>query len=129
MEYTITTAARVAWGISAMRGASSSMVARAAAAVVRPATWVRAPARRFTAVCEVPPPAGMAPNRPPTALPRPVASSSRFGSGTGSPRPAKARAAAMVSVKLIRAMPSAPGQSCSIRPRLGAVNDGRPWGM
>jgi hypothetical protein len=52
IEYTITTADRVAWGISPISGASRTRVATAAAAVTRPATWVRAPAERFTAVWE-----------------------------------------------------------------------------
>ena len=41
---------------------------------------------------------------------------------------AKARPAAMVSVKLIRAMPSAPGQSAAARERSGRASLGRPAG-
>ena len=42
---------------------------------------------------------------------------------------AKARPAAIVSVKLINAMPSAPGKSCWTRPRLGRVIGGSDRGM
>ena len=77
----MTTAARVACGISPMNGASSSIVTSVAAAVTSAASCVRAPASRFTAVCEVPPPAGIAPRNAPPAFARPVASSSRFACG------------------------------------------------
>lgn len=128
-EYTITTAARVAWGSSPSSGASSSMVSAAIAAVTSDAVWERPPACRTTAVCEVPPPAGMAPNSAPPRLAAPVAISSRLASITGSSRPAKARPAAIVSVKLISAMPSAPGRSCSTSARSGSVSEGRPCGI
>jgi hypothetical protein len=45
----------------------------------RTANWERAPASRFTAVCVVPPPAGIEPNSAPPKLAKPVATSSRFG--------------------------------------------------
>ena len=111
-----------------MNGASSSIVSSVAAAVTSPASCVRAPARRFTAVCEVPPPAGIAPRNAPPAFARPVASSSRFACGVGSPLSANARPAAIVSVKLISAMPRAAGQSCAISARFGSVSDGSPVG-
>ena len=111
IEYTMTTAARVASGIIPMRGASSSIVTSVPAAATSSATCVRAPASRFTAVCVVPPPAGMAPRSAPPTFARPVASSSRFASGGGSPLSANARPAAIVSVKLMSAIPRAAGQS------------------
>ena len=58
---------------------------------------------------------------PPTAFARPVASSSRFGRSGGSSGLAKARAAAIVSVKLMSAMPSAAGQSRATSGRSGIV--------
>ena len=70
----MTTAARVACGISPMRGARKSIVSSAAAAVTSSASCVRAPARRLTAVCVVPPPAGIAPKTAPPAFASPVAS-------------------------------------------------------
>ena len=66
--------------------------------------------------------------RPPR-LAAPVATSSRFASIGGSPGRAKARPAAIVSVKLISAMPSAPGTSCWTSARSGSVSDGNPCGM
>ena len=74
-EYTMTTAASVACGMRVMIGASSNIVTSAATEVTSPASWERAPASRFTAVCEVPPPAGMEPNSAPPALAKPVATS------------------------------------------------------
>jgi hypothetical protein len=47
----------------------------------------------------------------------------------GSAEAAKARPAAIVSVKLISAMPSAPGTSCQTRPASGIVSDGKPCGI
>ena len=99
------------------------------AAVTSSAIWVHAPARRLTAVCVVPPPPGIAPRNAPPALANPVASSSRFACGVGSSFRANARPAAMVSVKLIRAMPSAPGQSFPASERAGTVREGSPCGM
>ena len=124
----MTTAARVASGINPTRGASSSMVRSVPAAVTSSASWVRAPASRFTAVWVVPPPPGMAPRNAPPALAKPVASSSRFARGAGSPPWRKARPAATVSVKLIRAMPTAAGQSPWTSDRSGRVRGGRPVG-
>ena len=75
---------------------------------------MRAPARRFTAVCDVPPPAGIAPKKPPADVGDAVASSSRFARGRRLVRSPRTRApAAIVSVKLISAMPTAAGQLCS----------------
>ncbi len=56
----------------------------------------------------------------------PVANSSTLGRGDGSSLATNARPAAIVSVKLINAMPTAPGHSCSASARSGSVNDGRP---
>ena len=50
---------------------------------------------RFTAVCVVPPPAGIAPSRPPPMFATPIASSSRFAPRRGSSGAANARPAAM----------------------------------
>ncbi|MNE33712.1 hypothetical protein D3C80_1273990 [compost metagenome] len=105
------------------------MVASAIAAVTAEAHWLRPPTERTTAVWEVPPPAGMLPQKAPPRLASPVATSSRFGLISGSPLPTKARPAAMVSVKLISAMPAAPGNSCNTRVRSGIVRAGRPVGM
>ena len=125
----MTTAASVALGSKPRSGASSSMVAAAAPAVTSDAFCDRPPAARTTAVCEVPPPAGIAPRSAPPRLAAPVAISSRLASIGGSPGPAKARPAAIVSVKLISAMPSAPGSNCSISARSGSVSDGKPCGI
>ena len=95
------------------------MVASAAPAVTSDAICVRPPAARTTAVCEVPPPAGMAPNNAPPRLAAPVAISSRLALIGGSPARANARPAAIVSVKLISAMPSAPGTSCADQREVG----------
>ncbi|MDT4854920.1 hypothetical protein FQZ97_892480 [compost metagenome] len=127
-EYTITTAARVASGIRPMKGASNRIVPSASAAVTSPASCVRAPASRFTAVCVVPPPAGMAPSKAPPMLANPVATSSRLGCGVGSSLWAKARPAAIVSVKLISAMPMAAGQSWTSSCQSGSVTAGSPVG-
>jgi hypothetical protein len=62
-------------------------------------------------------------------LAHPVATSSRLASIVGSPAAAKLRAAAMVSVKLISAMPSAPGSSASTSAGSGQVSVGSPRGM
>ena len=105
------------------------MVATATPAVTSDAICDRPPAARTTAVCEVPPPAGIAPRNAPPRLAAPVAINSRFASIGGSPGRAKARPAAIVSVKLISAIPSAPGTNCSISARSGIVSDGNPCGM
>ena len=127
-EYTMTTAASTAFGISAISGASSSRVASAAAAVTSSANCVRAPALRFTAVCDVPPPAGIAPNSPPPTFASPIASSSRFARGRGSSAAENARAAAMLSVKLMSAMPTAAGQSSATSASCGQTQLGSPRG-
>ena len=105
------------------------MVAAAAAAVTSDAFCVRPPTARTTAVCDVPPPAGMAPKKAPAKFAAPVASSSRLGLIGGSVWMANARPAAIVSVKLIRAMPSAPGSNCSTKLGVGSVIDGSDCGM
>ena len=87
------------------------MVATAVPAVTKDAFCDWPPAERTTAVCDVPPPAGIAPSRAPPRLAAPVATSSRFALTGGSAGPAKARLAAMVSVKLMSAIPSAPGSN------------------
>ena len=125
----MTTAASVAYGSKPRSGARSSMVAAAALAVTSDAFCERPPAARTTAVCEVPPPAGIAPNSAPPRLAAPVAISSRLALIGGSAGPAKARPAAIDSVKLISAMPSAPGTSASTSARSGSVSDGSPCGI
>ena len=105
------------------------MVAAEAAAVTRDAFCVRPPTARTTAVCDVPPPAGMAPKKAPARLAAPVARSSRLALIGGSDGAAKARPAAIVSVKLIRAMPIAPGSSCTTRSGAGSVIEGSARGM
>ena len=128
-DVAMTTAASVAWGMRPMTGARNRSVARVTPAVTRAATCVRAPALRFTAVCEVPPPPGMAPQSPPSTLAAPVATSSWLGSGRGSPGAVKARPAAIVSVKLMRAMATAAGHSGSRSARSGRTSAGSPPGM
>ena len=104
-------------------------MARVTPAVTISASWLRAPAFRLTAVCDVPPPEGMAPRSAPAAFPRPVAKSSRLARGAGSSLRAKARPAATVSVKLISAMPRAPAQRPPARETSGSTTDGKPVGM
>ena len=125
----MTTAASVACGIRPSSGARNSIVASAVPAVTSDAFCDRPPTARTTAVCDVPPPAGIAPNRAPARLAAPVATSSRFALIGGSPGRAKARPAAIVSVKLISAIPSAPGDNCAISARSGSVRDGNPCGI
>ena len=125
----MTRPASTACGIPPRSGARRSIVSSVAPAVTSVASCVRAPARRFTAVCDVPPPDGIAPKRPPPALARPVARSSRFGRSGGSSDRAKARAAAIVSVKLMSAMPRAAGHSRATSGSSGSVTDGRPRGI
>ncbi len=105
------------------------MVASAAPAVTSDANCERPPAARTTAVCEVPPPAGMAPSSEPARLAAPTAISSRFGSTAGSSGRAKARAAAIDSVKLISAIPTAPGTRTCTSARSGSVSEGKPCGI
>ena len=119
IEYATTTAASAACGMSPISGASRSSVASAVAAVTRPATWVFAPARRFTAVCDAPPPAGIAPSRPPAALASAGRDQLAVRRGRGSPGAANARPTAMVSVKLMSAMPAAAGHICSDEIEIG----------
>ena len=71
----------------------------------------------------------MPPKKPPARLAAPVARSSRLAWGRGSPFSAKARPAAMLSVKLISAMPSAPGQSSRASDRSGITSCGSPAGI
>jgi len=105
------------------------MVAAAAAAVTSDDFCVLPPTARTTAVCEVPPPAGMAPRKAPHRLAAPLANSSRSALIGGSDDAAKALPAAIVSVKLIKAMPSAPGSNWCTRPKSGRVIDGNPCGI
>ncbi len=94
------------------------------------AICVRAPVSRFTAVCDVPPPAGIEPNSAPPTLATPVANNSTLARGSGSSGAWKARPAAIVSVKLISAMPTAPGHNCcAIDQSVGIVSDGNPLGI
>jgi hypothetical protein len=125
----MTIAASVVCGMRPMSGARTSIVSSATAAVTIEATCERAPACLLTAVCEVPPPEAMAPSSAPPAFAIPVASSSRLGRSGGSPRAANARAAAIDSVKLMSAHPSAPGQSSSTSERSGSTSDGHPRGI
>ena len=85
------------------------IVASAAAAVTSEAFWDRPPAVRTTAVCEVPPPAGVAPRSAPI-LAAPVATSSRFGLIGPSVGRAKARPAAIVWVSSSGRFRARPGQ-------------------
>ncbi len=105
------------------------MVSSVAPAVTSPARWLRAPDSRFTAVWDMPPPAGMAPSTAPPAVAMPVASSSRLGFGVGSPGATKARPTAAVSVKLMTAMPRAAGHSAAASETSGHCSPGRPRGI
>ena len=58
-----------------------------------------------------------------------MATSSRLALIGGSAGRANARPAAIVSVKLINAMPSAPGTNCSTSDRSGSVSAGNPCGI
>ena len=69
-EYTMTTAsASIYRGSCPRNGAKTSMVAAAAAAVTSEAICVLPPTERTTAVCDVPPPDGIAPNKAPPRCP------------------------------------------------------------
>ena len=125
----MTIAASIALGSRPSAGASSNIVANAAAAVTSEAFCERPPAALTTADCEVPPPAGIAPSSAPPRLAAPVATSSRLALIGGSEGFANARPAAIDSVKLISAMPKAPGARAAIRPGSGSVNAGRPCGI
>ena len=109
-----------------MSGASTSSVASEVSAVTSAASCVRAPAFRLTAVWLVPPPAGIAPNNPPTKFAAPIASNSRFGAGRGSSPVANARAAAMLSVKLMSAIPHAAGHRIEASAIGGRTSEGSP---
>src|SRR5712675_2047102 len=87
----MTMAASTACGSRPRNGASTSIVAAAAPAVTSDAFWVRPPTERTTAVCDVPPPAGMAPKKAPEKFAAPVASNSRLGLMGGSGCLANAR--------------------------------------
>jgi len=71
-----TIAASVASGSRLSTGARKSATATASATVVSVASWDRAPAPWFTALCENPPAAGMAEKNAPTVFAAPVAKSS-----------------------------------------------------
>ena len=106
-------------GQQAEQRGKMSIVAAAAAAVTSDAICVCPPTARTTAVCEVPPPAGMAPNKAPSEVGGPGSKKLAVGLDRRVPGEAKARPAAIVSVKLINAMPSAPGKSCSDEAEIG----------
>src|SRR6185436_10376076 len=124
----MTTPARAAFGINAITGDRNSAASTATRALVMQDTCVRAPVPRFVAVCEAPPPDGSAPRNPPTTLPAPVANNSMLGFNGGSSERAKARPTAIVSVKLMSAIPSAPGHMACANDRSGSLNDGNPDG-
>ena len=67
---TTTTAAKVACGNRLMRGDRNSSVATTIATVTSADTWVRAPAREFTAVWENPPARGEALEQAPRQIGR-----------------------------------------------------------
>ena len=127
-EYQMTTAASAACGIHRVLRGEQQQGRESATAVTSSAACDLAPASRLIAVCEVPPPAGMAPSNPPAALATPSANNSRLGSDKGSSRSAKARAAAIDSVKLISAMPIAGGHRAWTSARFGHVYEGSPVG-
>jgi hypothetical protein len=126
---TTTTAPRVAWGRSSNRGVRNSRVRTTTRAVVMPASWLRAPLSRLTAVWDSPPPAGKAWKQPPARLAAPRARSSWSPSTRGSPGAVKARPAAIDSTNDIRASPAAGTSSSRAMLRSGAANWGRPGGM
>ena len=126
----MTIAASVAFGSRPSSGASSSMVASAAAAVTSDALCVRPPAARTTAVCDVPPPAGIAPNSAPPRLAAPVATSSRLASIGGSPGRANARPAAIdLGEAHQRDAERARQRAAATSARSGSVIDGSPCGI
>jgi hypothetical protein len=126
---TMTTAPRVAWGRSSNSGVRNSRVRTTTRAVVMPASWLRAPLSRLTAVWDSPPPAGKAWKQPPARLAAPRARSSWSASTRGSSGAAKARPAAIDSTNDIRAIPAAGATSSPARLRSGAASWGRPGGM
>ncbi len=105
------------------------MVANAVLAVTSEAFCDCPPAALTTAVCEVPPPAGMAPDNAPAKLATPSAINSRLALMGGSSLLENALAAAIDSVKLIKAIPSAPGTNCPIILKSGSVSAGKPCGI
>ena len=123
---TTTMAASVACGSKLMSGDRNSRVATTNATVTNADTWVRAPAREFTAVWEAPPPAGKLWKKLPARLAAPNAINSRFGTGSGSSCLAKARPTAIDSVKDISAIPSAPGHRIFRSARSGSTRTGNP---
>ena len=125
---TMTTAPRVASGRSSNRGVRNSRVRTTTRAVAMPASWLRAPDPRLTAVWDRPPPAGKAWKKPPARLAVPRARSSWSASTSGSSGAVKARAAAIDSTKAIRATPAAGPISWPTRARSGAASSGRPGG-
>src|SRR6185436_17625615 len=124
----MTTPASAALGINAITGDRNSAASTATSALVMQDNCVRAPVPRFVAVCEAPPPDGNAPRNPPTTLPAPVANNSTLGLSGGSSERANARLTAIVSVKLMSAIPSAPGHMASAIDRSGRRKDGNPEG-
>ena len=95
------------------------MVVSAAVPVTREALCEWPSAARTTAVCEVPPPAGIAPSNAPPTFANPVATNSRLALIDGSVGRAKARPAAIVSVKLISAMPNCARREVHDQRRIG----------
>ena len=109
-------------------GARKRRVARAPSEATAPQSGLLAPALSLTADCDVPPPAGIPPKRPPTTFAAPSATSSPSASGWGSPLRRNARPIATVSMKLMSAIPTAPGQSSWASDGTGAVKGGNPAG-
>ena len=93
-------------------GASSNIVSRVAAAVTSADDLcARPPDRRFTAVCEVPPPDGIAPNKRATGIGQPGRHQLLVRSEQRLTYCGRRRARRRWSpVKLMSAMPAAPGQ-------------------
>ncbi len=111
----MTTAASAACGISATTGARKSSVASTAAAVDQPGDLRARSGGAVDRGLRRPAADGMLWKALPTTLASPMATSSRFGVGNGSPARTNARPAAIVSTKLISAMPTAAGQSVAAR--------------
>jgi hypothetical protein len=80
---TITTAPRVAWGRFSNSGVRNSRVSTTTPAVTTPATWLRTPVSRLTAVWDSPPPAGKAWKHPPARFAPARARSSWVGVDLG----------------------------------------------
>ncbi len=77
-----TNAPKVASGIRPMSGAKNNSVTTTTPTVTISASWDLAPAWSFTAVWDVPPPAGKAWNKPPPMLPIPKANNSWLATGS-----------------------------------------------